>query len=192
MCIISWCNNKPDKSGKGYCRKHYDEIRKYGTTTNFRPNGNRNEYINKGEYTELHILDEEGNTKVVVKVDNEDVDNLKKYSFRYEKDRYIKTVSHNKTKYIHRLVLNYNGDLEIDHINRDKLDNRKSNLRIVDHKTNAMNKERNNNTCILKLERLKSKPFCLKIAGKHIGYYKTLEEAKRVRDNIISTYAPVS
>lgn len=30
MCAVEWCNNKPHPSGKGYCRRHYDQIRKCG------------------------------------------------------------------------------------------------------------------------------------------------------------------
>lgn len=41
---------------------------------------------------------------------------------------------------LHRFILNYNGKNFIDHINGNKLDNRKSNLRIVTPKQNSMNK----------------------------------------------------
>lgn len=30
MCKVEWCSGKPNVSGRGYCRKHYDQIRKYG------------------------------------------------------------------------------------------------------------------------------------------------------------------
>ena len=96
MCKVDWCDNKPNISGKGYCRLHYDQIRKYGNITTFRPPGKRNKYVDKEEYVELHILDSEGNTKVIAKVDKDDVDMLKKYSFRYEDNRYIKTLKNGK------------------------------------------------------------------------------------------------
>ena len=44
VCKVDWCNNKPNRSGKKYCRMHYDQIRKYGKIINYRPVGKRNEY----------------------------------------------------------------------------------------------------------------------------------------------------
>ena len=44
-----------------------------------------------------------------------------------------------KKVFLHRVVLNYFGELEIDHINLNGLDNRKSNLRIVTRSENASN-----------------------------------------------------
>jgi hypothetical protein len=44
-----------------------------------------------------------------------------------------------KTYLIHRLIMNAKPDQLIDHINRNKLDNRKSNLRFTDRSKNAAN-----------------------------------------------------
>jgi hypothetical protein len=41
--------------------------------------------------------------------------------------------------YLHRLITNCPEDKEVDHINRNPLDNRRSNLRVCDHKTNMEN-----------------------------------------------------
>ena len=41
--------------------------------------------------------------------------------------------------YLHRFVLDYDGDLMVDHINGKPLDCRKSNLRLVTHKQNCQN-----------------------------------------------------
>lgn len=183
VCNVNWCNNKP--IWKGYCRNHYDEIRKYGTITNKRPKGNRNDYILHDDYGELLILNENGDIKARVLIDIDDIDRLKKYSFRYQDGFYVKTVDKNKTKYLHRLVMNYDGDLEIDHINRNKLDNRKCNLRIVDRKTNANNIYRKETNNIRKVKRNLNKPYLLIIDKKYYGYYKSLEDAIKVRDSII-------
>ena len=52
-----------------------------------------------------------------------------------------------KSLMVHRLVAeafvpNPNGYTIVDHINRDKLDNRAENLRWVTHKTNSLNREK--------------------------------------------------
>lgn len=45
----------------------------------------------------------------------------------------------NKNIYMHRVVMNVPDDMQIDHINRDPLDNRKSNLRICTGHENRCN-----------------------------------------------------
>lgn len=187
MCKVEWCNNKP--IWNGYCRKHYDQIRKYGNTTNERTNGSRNEYVSciLNDYAKLNILDKEGNIITTAIIDKEDIDKLSKYSFRYDKGNYIKCCDKGKTKYLHRIVMNYNGKLEIDHINRNKLDNRKSNLRIVDRKTNANNITRKETNGIYKVNRNLKKKYVLHFNKKFIGYYYTLEEAMKVRNKLMET-----
>lgn len=139
MCIVEYCKWKPNPSGKGLCRKHYDQMRKYGKVIIERTKGNRNDYINKGEYTELRIVDKYNNIIKTALIDNDMVDELKNYSFRAS-DKYIKTVKNNKTLYLHQIIMGKEDGLEVDHINRDKLDNRRNNLRLCSHKVNCMNR----------------------------------------------------
>lgn len=47
------------------------------------------------------------------------------------------------TKPLHRWIMNCPKGLQVDHINRNTLDNRKSNLRIVTSRENNMNKRNN-------------------------------------------------
>lgn len=179
MCKVEWCNNKP--VWNDYCRNHYNEIRKYGTITNNRPKGKRNEYIIHSDYAEMIIYGDNNTIKARVLIDKEDVNKLKQYSFRYQEGLYVKTFIKNKTRYLHRIIMDYDGELEIDHINRNKLDNRKCNLRIVNRKVNANNITRKDTCYITKIKRNLNKPYCLKIKGKFIGYYKTLDEALLVK-----------
>lgn len=56
----------------------------------------------------------------------------KKYAF-------LRTGIKNKKLPLHRFLLNCPAEMEVDHINGDSLDNRKSNLRICTHQQNMCN-----------------------------------------------------
>ena len=73
--------------------------------------------------------------------------------------------------------------LETDHINRDKLDNRRENLRFVTHRENLLNRSSKSASGVKGVYFCsgRSKPWRAQITryGKrvNIGYYKSIEEA---------------
>lgn len=83
--------------------------------------------------------------------DLEDYDKIKNYTWYINKDGYIFAYSDNRDKIsMHRTVMNCDDeDKEVDHIHgkQSRFDNRKSNLRIVEHFENMINKgTRSDNT----------------------------------------------
>lgn len=81
--------------------------------------------------------------------DLEDYDKIKDYCWYKTHFGYIATrVKRSKTHiFMHRLLLNYTSELDIDHINGNTIDNRKSNLRICNHCDNMKNQtKRKTNT----------------------------------------------
>lgn len=88
------------------------------------------------------IIDESGNEIII---DREDLSLWAQYTWYvvqgHGQSKYLKrnTLNKNTTIEFHRELMNFPKDYEIDHINRNGLDNRKANLRIVDHKTNQNN-----------------------------------------------------
>lgn len=83
-------------------------------------------------------------------IDYEDFDKVKDFCWYTTANGYIATRDFNidKVVYLHRLILNSGG--VIDHINRNRTDNRKSNLRLVNAQQNCINKsiQKNNKSGI--------------------------------------------
>lgn len=115
--------------------------------------------------------------------------------------RYIKTEFGMATEkyYIHRLVTRTThkktgATFQVDHINRDSLDNRKSNLRFCTAKQNSANAIRKTRSksgfrgvCYAKRRKPLARPWCAYIGGngkrhRNLGYYKTPEEAAHAYD----------
>ena len=84
------------------------------------------------------------NKDLIVDVNDEYL--LERHKFRYDKNQYPRTKINKKDIFLHHLILPKKQGFEIDHINRNKLDNRRCNLRYVTRSQNAMNHgiQRNN------------------------------------------------
>lgn len=177
ICKISGCKIK--SNCRGMCKKHYTRNYRYGTTD--RLTGNPNKIIDCGDYSKILLF---GGRECLI--DTEDVDLVKGFvwSFSISNGVITQKQSNNKNshKKIHRMVMGYPNEKVIDHKNGDRLDNRKCNLRVLEHWQNIINQ--------------KSKPmrniegsgngFCVRISRNkkrfYLGYFPTLEEAIENRD----------
>ena len=76
-------------------------------------------------------------------IDPEDFEKIKDKSFFLHTGGYVAS---SKKQYLHRILMNPPDDKMVDHINGNKLDNRKSNLRVCSNQENQMNtrKQKNN------------------------------------------------
>lgn len=70
-------------------------------------------------------------------VDEEDFEYLNQFKWHF--DGLYGAKKSPKKIYMHRLLMNSPKGMEIDHINQNKLDNRKSNLRVVNRSLNMFN-----------------------------------------------------
>jgi len=118
-------------------------------------------------------------------VDDEDYPELSKHKWMFSGSGYASRT--NKSILMHRVIMSAPRGLEVDHINMDKLDNRKENLRLCTPTQNRMNTGlRSNNKTGYK------GVFYYKRTGKyavaiaylkkriHLGYYDSAEEAALV------------
>lgn len=92
-----------------------------------------------------------------------------------------------RTVYMHRLIMNAKKGDEIDHINRNKLDNRKSNLRFCNHSLNQANRpiHSKNTTGFLGVtwhKKARKYQTRIRISGRktHLGLFEDIKEAARV------------
>lgn len=113
-------------------------------------------------------------------IDKEDYEFISQYKWWLKHNKYVYTQINRKTIHLHRLVLNYSGKMQIDHINHNALDNRKSNLRIVTISQNSINKT-NLKSGVTKFRNKYRARIKLKGKEIHIGIFDTLKEAMSAR-----------
>lgn len=121
-------------------------------------------------------------------IDLEDVENLKKYTWSLTPDGYARTKINKKHFLMHRIIMKCPSNKVIDHINRNRLDNRKSNLRICTILENCHNKNipTNNKSGFAgvifnkKSKKWKAYIMCNGI-NYHLGFYLDKKEAIQAR-----------
>lgn len=120
-------------------------------------------------------------------IDIQDIEKAQRYKWHMTSNGYV---AHKSTKIfllLHRYLTDCPKGMVIDHINRNPLDNRRSNLRICTQKQNARNVGiRSDNTSGYKGVRYHPQwGWQAYIANKgkqiHVGWYKTKEEAVKAR-----------
>lgn len=148
VCGVSSTNKKVSllKSiGILLCDKHKSQYKKYGE---FKDNNPRSVFDNNeirilDNHAEIDTYDSYGNVVETYILDIGDIDKLKNHKWRtvYKNNNtkpYLFTGNQKSEKiYFHRLVCP--TELQVDHINGNTLDNRKSNLRPVSQKDNLKN-----------------------------------------------------
>lgn len=144
-CSVEECNNPV--FCKGYCVKHYAQIQHYGTitTTIF----DKNEIVEYDNYAEIIVRNKQGDIKGKAIIDLDDVEKCKRFKWgMYNNGYFYGNINKILRIRLHRYIMNipaYDGNTIIDHIDRNPSNNRKNNLRIVNHIENNRNKDNHNN-----------------------------------------------
>ena len=127
--------------GHIFCNKHYKQLKKYGHVLDSNPRTilDKNEFHVDGNITYIDLYDKECNVIAQAMIDTEDIHKVK-----YTKWKLSNSGSAMNTpkfsggsKHMSHEILGTNEF--VDHINHNKLDNRKSNLRVVSRAQNQMN-----------------------------------------------------
>lgn len=116
-------------------------------------------------------------------VDDEDYDRLSKFKWHLNDGRPARSLSWGGTVYMSQDVLGKKEGCEIDHINRNKLDNQKTNLRHCTHAQNGKNRSNNTGRSTKGVSFHTTKEVWqayIRVDYKliHLGYFNTQEEAK--------------
>lgn len=175
---------------KPYCNKHYQSMRSYGT-----PFGKRRErtcrYSVDGD--DLKVITPKGQ---VIFADIQDWDIITKYSWCISKTGYAVANIHGKVTKMHRYIIGEDNctGMVVDHINRDKLDNRRANLRVCSRAENQRNVtvSKTNKLGHLGIRMTKAGKFNVRIVADgvehHIGNFETLELAITARNEAENKY----
>ena len=147
----------------------------------------KNEYVLSEDYAELIIRDKFYNEVCRVKIDIEEIEKIKDIRWYLGSHGYIMGHTSNKKNITLHKFLTETGSKEyVDHINCDKLDNRKCNLRYATHQENNWNKPSpKNNKSGHRGVRKRNKKYSAYITIDkkqiHLGTFNTFEEAVKER-----------
>ena len=146
---------------------------------------------NKDELSDkVALIDDEDYDKVVEAIRYKNGKPGKWYAHEVQPG-YCYAVNGSRRNGIHRVVMDAPPGMDVDHINGDRLDNRKQNLRVCTRSQNSSNKKlrRDSKSGFKGVYQTRSGRYQAYIgvpntAGQHewLGTYDTGEEAARVRD----------
>lgn len=181
------------------CNKHYSQYQKHGKflDANSRTTFDLNEIIIEGNVAKIQLYNKKQEVVGEALIDKEDVPLISSYKWRLNKGGTNRSkcsgvlTGNGKGTYtnsLHRHIMNCPKDMYVDHINGNRLDNRKCNLRICTNQENAFNTtERINNASGYKgiwFDKSRNKWTSeIKYNSKKIfiGRYDTIEDAAFTR-----------
>lgn len=116
-------------------------FRKYGKIPK-RTVLDRNEIVIIGNHAEIILYDNVQQIEIArALIDIDDVDMVKEHKWRLRKDNYVEGTKNQVAILLHRLIMNAPKDITVDHIYHNKLDNRKTMLRLCTLADNNKNNE---------------------------------------------------
>ena len=188
-CKVNGCENK--HSAKGYCKRHHSQIYHYGKIKRYTTR-DPNKFTFKDNICEIELYDKDGNIKAKAIIDKDDYEKCKniKWGLQSGRCQYVKNV---KAGFLHHHI--WGKKVQLDHINRNKLDCRKSNLREATCQQNAQNRGMmSNNTSGItgvrwskRLQKWRAQIF-INGKNKHLGLFHYKNDAIIARNNAVKKH----
>lgn len=115
-------------------------------------------------------------------IDDEDYEWINQWKWCVNSCNYPSRYENGKFITLHRFIMNPPANMQVDHVNGNRLDNRKANLRICSHSQNCVNRESTtpNTSGYRGVGKHKDKWRArIEVNGvkKHLGLFNTKEEA---------------
>ena len=183
--ICEYCGSKKEvwyyKREMMLCKSHYHEMYNTGTIRKDDEKGYKNVIVYRDDCIEIHFKDGR-----IGYFDLEDKELVEKTYWGLDVLGYAHGKINGRLARFHRHLLNFPKKI-VDHINRDKLDNRKNNLRLCSPTENSRNISiaKNNTSGVTGVKKTIHGTWNASIMvdrkGIHLGNFKTLEEAKEAR-----------
>lgn len=182
ICLVDNCEEIV--YAKNLCRHHYDKMRNYDNPLH-RTKNDKNIIISHKDFAEIVLQ----NTKEKAIIDIEDIEKIKQYKWYKNREGYVLGIVNGDIKRLHRFLLDANNNINIiDHKDRNKLNNRKLNLRYVTQIENSQNRgiQSNNKSGVVGViwhKTIKKWYAYITINKKTIslGTFNDLQEAKECR-----------
>jgi len=162
------------------CSKHYMHLKRYGEVIPAKERKPQ-DLIEKSTHLEMHF-----ETGEVFLFDKDDREILSKCKWSIDHLGYLRGVVNGRTARFHRFKFNFPLKT-VDHINRNKRDNRRENLRLCSQKENARNASlhKNNTSGHRGVEKTPEGKWKARITvdrkSIHLGHYDDIYDAIKVR-----------
>lgn len=191
ICSVDDCNKFV--FGNGYCSKHYTQILRHGKIFQ-ETRYCKNKITIHNSYAIVELRNIRNIVVGLAKIDIDDIQKCSQHKWCLKREKigcYVVTMINKKQTRLHRFLFNETDPkIEIDHINHDTLDNRKSNLRSVSPKQNRRNMQRpSHNSSGYKgvYWNGKKRPWVAQIKKsrqtKYLGSFETPEDAATAYNN---------
>lgn len=144
-CSVHECNR--DILAKDFCAKHYKHLYRYGYILE-KTRYDKNEYVVDGDIVKVFTTDKRGKKNGFFIVDTDDFELIKIMKWGHGCGYICGSMTGRPL--LHRFIMKPSRAQLVDHINFDRMDNRRSNLRVCSRSQNNMNRRKTSGTSSFK------------------------------------------